>query len=237
MNERIPTDRIPGSGELQFPMPVIDLDHNTEIEFSPVGWYWGPVERYEGRSIFEESFDYTFEEHLFLHPGSSNYWTILTVSTHGEFGNLGTPEVQRLSDEAAARWFVTNGINIPDELNQFRKKLVFQPGPPADPQLEAKHATPAVSTIKPQWDSELRQLTMNGEIIRQLGHRATQAEKIVQAFEEDGWPHRIESPFPASEAGSTTRREAIRSLNHGLLQIRFVSDGSREGIVWELLQE
>ena len=87
----------------------------------------------------------------------------------------------------------------------------------------------------PVWNHETGKLIFEGEIIRSVrtgvGRHIT---KILDAFEEDGWPDRIDSPILKTDAGMV-HRDAIRKLNDGLRAIRFRSDGTGDGICWEML--
>jgi hypothetical protein len=86
---------------------------------------------------------------------------------------------------------------------------------------------------RPYWNDETSELHWNGEVIRRIRNRKTGEELllILKAFEEEGWPHRIDSPI--SESPNVRRLgDRLKSLNTGLSQIRFRADGSGTGIVW-----
>ncbi len=57
------------------------------------------------------------------------------------------------------------------------------------------------------------------------------------AFQEEGWPVRIDDPLPpVSESEPKQRlRETIRSLNRNQKErlVRFKGDGTGEGVLWE----
>jgi hypothetical protein len=59
------------------------------------------------------------------------------------------------------------------------------------------------------------------------------------AFEEEGWPPRIDDPLPPSpEIDAKSRlRYTIKSLNKRQKKqlIHFMGDGSGEGIMWECI--
>jgi hypothetical protein len=61
----------------------------------------------------------------------------------------------------------------------------------------------------------------------------------LTSFQEDGWPHRIDDPIPPKPDQNQRQRlrDAISSLNkHQKCRlIRFRSDGSGQGIIWELM--
>ena len=76
-------------------------------------------------------------------------------------------------------------------------------------------------------------MTLAGEVIRQV-KRPNTAKNIIlilDVFQEDGWPDRIDDPLPAG-ADPLRLADAVKSLNQGLRRIEFGKDGSGEGIVW-----
>ncbi len=85
---------------------------------------------------------------------------------------------------------------------------------------------------QPTWDRERRKLFFAGQEIKSV--RSLKVAKnvvlVLDTFELDGWPHRIDSPLPDD---SKTLHETIDSLNKNLKVIRFRSDGDGEGIMWE----
>jgi hypothetical protein len=56
---------------------------------------------------------------------------------------------------------------------------------------------------------------------------------ILDAFQEEDWPSRIDDPLPGGR-DPVRLAGAIRSLNDGLERIEFGKDGSGEGVVWRL---
>jgi len=103
------------------------------------------------------------------------------------------------------------------------------------PDAEAKAATkPAVD-----WNRALGELKVNGTVARRVAqpNRAKQVVAVLDVFQEEAWPARIDSPFPPDESGKQTLREAVRSLNKGMNCIRFEADGTGEGIRFRLVEE
>jgi len=80
----------------------------------------------------------------------------------------------------------------------------------------------------PIWDAELHELKWRGEVVREIRPIANKAIKILNAFQEEGWPRKIYSPLEHCENLS----EAVRTLNNGLVHLVFKRDGSAEGILW-----
>jgi hypothetical protein len=68
---------------------------------------------------------------------------------------------------------------------------------------------------------------------------APNQELILGCFEEEGWPPRIDDPLPPHPELAAKRRlhATITTLNrhHKHRLLRFLGDGSGEGVRWELL--
>jgi hypothetical protein len=90
----------------------------------------------------------------------------------------------------------------------------------------------------PKWDHQRRQLRVGGDIVKEFKLPSPNQETVLMAFEEEGWPPRIDDPLPPLPQLDPRRRlhDTIKALNrkqkHYL--IRFMGDGSGEGIRWEL---
>ncbi len=93
---------------------------------------------------------------------------------------------------------------------------------------------------KPHWNKEARQLTFRGVLVREV-KRPGQAANIVailDAFEEAGWPPRIDDPR-ARDSSDETRRRDIENLNKLLLEqvMRFACDGTGTGFQWKSIEK
>ena len=68
---------------------------------------------------------------------------------------------------------------------------------------------------------------------------AANQETILVAFEEEGWPARIDDPLPQQPEQDPKRRlsDTIKCLNRKQTNelIRFRGDGTGEGVTWELI--
>ena len=79
------------------------------------------------------------------------------------------------------------------------------------------------------WDRMSGELKCNDQLIRRV--RVAVAKNLVcilDAFQEDAWPDRIDSPLKPG----TEPRDAIKVLNCGLKRIKFHADGINQGIAW-----
>lgn len=108
-----------------------------------------------------------------------------------------------------------------------------EPRPAATAPIVAPAATPKVA---PHWDSDLQELRINGLIVKQFKVPAPNQEMVLAAFEEENWPARIDDPLPPQIDQDPKRRlhDTIVSLNrsHKHRLIRFMGDGSGEGVRW-----
>jgi hypothetical protein len=90
----------------------------------------------------------------------------------------------------------------------------------------------------PQWDRDLGLLTFRNVVVRKVrgGGVAKNIRTILDTFQDDGWPDRIDNPLSGGRADASARKsEAINTLNNKMLinSIRFRADGTGEGILWE----
>jgi hypothetical protein len=89
----------------------------------------------------------------------------------------------------------------------------------------------------PQWHGELRELRIQGILVKQFRQPAPNQEAILAAFEEEGWPSRIDDPLsPNWERDPKHQLHiTIQNLNrhqkHRLL--RFTGDGNGRGVRWQ----
>lgn len=98
--------------------------------------------------------------------------------------------------------------------------------------------SPPVPTAKPHWRADLQELHFGPHLIKKFRRPAANQTTILTAFEEDGWPARIDNPLSPTRDNNDAERlqEAIRRLNHCQQTplLRFHGDGSGEGVTWEI---
>jgi len=89
---------------------------------------------------------------------------------------------------------------------------------------------------KPCWDADRKELRLNGDLVKQFRWSALNQETVLMAFQEDGWPARIDDPLPPRPNQEPKRRlhDTIKCLNrnHKTRVIHFSGDGSGEGVLW-----
>jgi hypothetical protein len=94
--------------------------------------------------------------------------------------------------------------------------------------------------LRPYWDHECHRLYVGKKLVKEFKLPSPNQGTVLMAFEEENWPRRIDDPLPPSaEIDAKTRlRSTIKSLNknqkHRL--VRFMGDGTGEGVIWELLE-
>ncbi len=103
-------------------------------------------------------------------------------------------------------------------------------------------ATPRLNGHKPKpiWDHFRQELRVGEFVVKQFKVPAPNQETVLTVFEEEGWPVRIDDPLPPREEQDTKRRlhETITSLNRRqrVRLVRFMGDGSGQGVLWELIE-
>ncbi len=90
----------------------------------------------------------------------------------------------------------------------------------------------------PKWDRDRRELRLESKVVKVFKLPSPMQEAILMAFEEENWPPRIDDPLPGHPDLLPKRRlhDTIKSLNRNQKNclIRFMGDGTGEGIRWEL---
>ena len=89
----------------------------------------------------------------------------------------------------------------------------------------------------PEWNDLRRELCMAGTVVKRFRVPAPNQETILQVFEEENWPERIDDPLPQTTSPEPKRRlhDTINALNRNQKSplIRFYGDGRGEGVCWE----
>lgn len=102
------------------------------------------------------------------------------------------------------------------------------------PQPEPEKARP---TNQPIWDHDRRELRFRGALVKRFRLPSPNQIAVLSAFDEEDWPSRIDDPLPPKPEQDPKRRlhDTIRNLNRSHCQpaLRFVGDGSGQGVLWE----
>lgn len=102
--------------------------------------------------------------------------------------------------------------------------------PELAPGPESPRIEPCLNA-KPRWDADLRVLTWNNKRVGDYARLALNQEKILSAFEEEGWPIRIDDPLPPGRL-----RQTLKDLQKKFKDapITFRADGTGKGIRWTI---
>ncbi len=91
----------------------------------------------------------------------------------------------------------------------------------------------------PHWDRDRHTLRVQGQLVKEFKVPSPNQETILTAFEEDGWPPRIDDPLPMVHGIEPKRRlqDTVKSLNRNqrVRLVRFMGDGTGEGVRWEFV--
>jgi hypothetical protein len=111
--------------------------------------------------------------------------------------------------------------------------------------LSANHATAPLNgaqlseDLAPHWDATRRELWVGPDLVKRYRQPAPSQERILTAFEEEGWPSRIDDPLPPQDGRDPkyNLHNTISNLNRNQRQQRlhFSGDGRGEGVTWQLI--
>jgi hypothetical protein len=98
------------------------------------------------------------------------------------------------------------------------------------PEPDAPAALEVGGTLQPRWvkSHPTHRLMLGDRVVKQVRPLAKNVIRLFDAFEEEGWPSRIDYPID-----KTIVHETISSANENLEGLRFRGDGTAEGICWE----
>jgi hypothetical protein len=106
--------------------------------------------------------------------------------------------------------------------------------------IAALAAERAEGAAKPRWDDRARELWYGSTLVKRFRSRAKNSDKILAAFEEDGWPRAIDDPLPFDPTIDPKARlkRAIHHLNSAQENpaLRFHGNGNGDGIRWEYVK-
>ena len=94
------------------------------------------------------------------------------------------------------------------------------------------------SSITPTWDCDRQELRLGHQVVKEFKLHSPNQVTILTAFEEEGWPPRVDDPLPPRAEIDVKQRlhDTIKSLNRSqkIQLIRFRGDGTGQGVRWEL---
>ena len=203
----------------------------------------------EARQLAEEVghslWDFAVEMDVLQQVGMTNSeFRWLTCKGLVEHGRDATPEgktTRCFHCFGGLRFFPDTCFILTSEGAAFARRILAareEPSPPAASELACNGTCQSPPTL-PKWDSLRQQLRVGNVLVKQFKVPAVNQERILAAFEEEGWPCHIDDPLPPSPDQDPKRRlhDTINSLNRNQKRalLRFVGNGSGQGIRWELL--
>jgi hypothetical protein len=94
------------------------------------------------------------------------------------------------------------------------------------------------AATRPIYDGEKHSLSLNGFEIKKFRWAASNQERILSAFQEEGWPRRIDDPLAQDSKVDPKSRlhDTIKCLNRSQIHqlIKFRGDGTGQGVLWEI---
>ena len=96
------------------------------------------------------------------------------------------------------------------------------------------------NSLKPTWDCDRQELRLGPQVVKEFKLHSPNQVTILTAFEEEGWPPKIDDPLPPHAEIDVKQRlhDTIKSLNRKqkCRLVRFRGDGTGQGIRWELMK-
>jgi hypothetical protein len=109
---------------------------------------------------------------------------------------------------------------------------------PVAPTLAVSPTSPGL--LVPEWDDQRHELRLGKKLVKRFKWRAANQEAVLSAFQEEGWPPRIDDPLPPVTETDPKRRlgDAIKCLNRKQVNplVRFSGDGTGEGVLWQVVE-
>jgi hypothetical protein len=103
---------------------------------------------------------------------------------------------------------------------------------------------PTQNNEQPLWDGQAMTFSYRGQILKRFTNRAINQTRLLDAFQNAGWPHEIRSPFHDQEYSTGVRapqrkkehdgrlNSTLHELNESLRPVHF--GRSRERVRWSI---
>ncbi len=91
---------------------------------------------------------------------------------------------------------------------------------------------PRPPAVVPHWDKDAGVLKYGRWVARWVAAGATNLRTLLDAFDAEGWPHKIPSPFPGNVSAA---KDTLARLNDGMKHIRFGSARGGTEVSWASL--
>jgi hypothetical protein len=152
----------------------------------------------------------------------------------------------RLADMGADQlcWLIEKYAGKRSRSRSFVQSLIWGVDGPATVDAQSgpsilRLANTDSSPELPHWDRQARVLRLGDQVVKRFRQSPSNQEAVLSAFEEEGWPPRIDDPLPSRQGQDSVRRLNLtiwrlnkHQRNHLL---RFFSDDTGAGICWEPL--
>jgi len=142
------------------------------------------------------------------------------------------PANQRPCDDPVDRY---PDSNMDSKATNVAEVQDILPGEPTQSQYES---SAPVFTPRPVWDRTRRELRIAGKVVKRFKWPAGNQESVLNAFEEEGWPDRIDDPICQHPEICAKQRlnDAIKCLNRKQVNplIKFRGDGTGRGVRLEI---
>jgi len=157
--------------------------------------------------------------------------------------NLNQSRQNMLSSAPASNENQTPAI---DQTSRFQSLQPKQP--PTMPWISLNRSqlndgTPRVDTTAPQpvWDRSRRELRLGNKLIKRFKWPAENQERVLDAFEDNGWPTHISDPLEPHDSICPKRRlhDTTKCLNRKQINglIKFRGDGTGLGVLLQIVTE
>lgn len=195
---------------------------SSPMRFDPSEWTVIGTKQYpSGLMSFDEGPEWTNEETLFTDEDHTA-WIVISELWHREVDFPSDRTFDLLGADEAVEWAVDAGCDLPGSAGACLTERTLSPA-----------RARALLAPTPRWDGEL--LRVGSVQVATVSPRAKNLRLVLDAFEEEHWPKRIDDPLPGGcDTPDTRLRETVRTLNKKQEAVLFESDGTGEGITWKL---
>jgi len=181
-------------------------------------WAWRQLPDSDKSKVFEERPDLARPDPR----AGAEEWLLLVYRTlQGLPGSLVT--VKEVTDSDGTVWRIRALAIDPFEASATTVGCLLE-------EWKAKQSPAGEVTKKPEWDKHKQELRIGGSVAKQYTNPAKNEALVLAAFEEQGWPERVDSPFAANDF--QLLYGTLGELNK-IPGIRFYGDGYG-GICWKL---
>lgn len=109
-------------------------------------------------------------------------------------------------------------------LHRVRKHL--------DDAVDREPSTPSEvrSRAKPEWNKDIGELSVGGVLVKKFSQPAANQRRVLDAFQEAGWPRKMDDPLRPDPGIDPKRRlaETVRSLNNNMKSAIFTSSATEQ---------